>query len=377
MPRVVVAACDSYDHEKVYACVEQGVGLLGGVEALLGDARKVLVNPNLLKPAAVDSAVTTHPSVILAVLRLLEKEGVYEVKYGDSPGHDTCKKALEGIGLGGIQYGARLAPMTKESKFEFADGITAKEFYFAEEVIWADCVINVCKMKTHALMKLTGAVKNPFGLVCGARKPMMHVLYPDEGAFAGMLADIHRAVNIPLHIMDAVVAMEGNGPGAGDPVHMGLIIMSQDPVAVDTVFCRLVNADPVSVLTNVKGEAAGIGTYNEDKIELILADGGVRQVSFGELAAAYGRPDLKIERQKKTLARRALNILARAKGQGRPVIDESLCIRCGICVQHCPVEGHALNFADGRGSPPVYDYKKCIRCYCCQEMCPRRAISKK
>ncbi|MBO4761953.1 MAG: 4Fe-4S binding protein, partial [Lachnospiraceae bacterium] len=59
----------------------------------------------------------------------------------------------------------------------------------------------------------------------------------------------------------------------------------------------------------------------------------------------------------------------------RPMIDKSKCVKCGICVNHCPVPGKAVDFKNGKDNPPVYDYKKCIRCYCCQEMCPKHAIS--
>ena len=58
-----------------------------------------------------------------------------------------------------------------------------------------------------------------------------------------------------------------------------------------------------------------------------------------------------------------------------PVIDKDLCVRCGVCVSHCPVPGKALSFRNGKDQPPVYDRRKCIRCYCCQEMCPKKAIT--
>ena len=58
----------------------------------------------------------------------------------------------------------------------------------------------------------------------------------------------------------------------------------------------------------------------------------------------------------------------------KPVVNPEVCVRCGICVSHCPVDGQAISFANGKDKPPVYDYKKCIRCYCCQEMCPQHAI---
>ena len=59
----------------------------------------------------------------------------------------------------------------------------------------------------------------------------------------------------------------------------------------------------------------------------------------------------------------------------KPIIDKTKCIKCGVCVNACPLENKALNFENkDKKNPPVYDYKKCIRCFCCQEMCPQKAI---
>ena len=69
---------------------------------------------------------------------------------------------------------------------------------------------------------------------------------------------------------------------------------------------------------------------------------------------------------------KALNIF-----QKKPYIEPDKCIRCGICVNSCPVPGKAVDFRNDKNNPPVYDYKKCIRCFCCQEMCPKKAIKVK
>jgi MinD superfamily P-loop ATPase len=62
----------------------------------------------------------------------------------------------------------------------------------------------------------------------------------------------------------------------------------------------------------------------------------------------------------------------------RPVIDPIKCIRCGQCVNICPVNPKALAWhSNERIDTPFYDYAKCIRCYCCQETCPAQAISVK
>lgn len=375
--RVVIVPCDSYDEEKVYACLSRGLAQLGGIASFVNADEKVLVKPNFLVPSDEKKAVTTHPNVIAAVLRLLNEYGCSDVLVGDSPGHGSCKAAAEKLGLSDslTKYGARLSDMSEEVKVDFPDGLTAREFYFSREVTEVNAIINVCKMKTHALERITGAVKNLYGLICGARKAAGHVKFPNASVFARMLADIHRCTKPRLHIMDGIVAMEGNGPGSGDPTAMNVLLISDDPVALDTVFCELVYLAPELVPTNVQGSQMGIGTDDESRIVRILADeSNAREVSVDELQGLYGNSSFDVDRKgtKKTLLGRYSSFMtALAK---RPVIDAKKCVKCGICVNHCPVTGKAVSFTHGRSKPPVYDYKKCIRCYCCQEMCPKKAI---
>jgi uncharacterized protein (DUF362 family) len=167
-------------------------------------------------------------------------------------------------------YGAQLAPMSENVHVDFPDGITCKEFDFCREVAESDAIINVCKMKTHALERITGAVKNVYGFVCGHKKAAGHVKFPNDTVFARMLVDIHRYTHPRIHIMDGIIAMEGNGPGAGTPTPMNVLLIAEDPVALDTVYCYLVNLDPELVPTNSQGCRMGIGTDKENEIEIVL-----------------------------------------------------------------------------------------------------------
>ncbi len=85
-------------------------------------------------------------------------------------------------------------------------------------------------------------------------KPRVIHLYPSADSFARMLVDLNQYVKPRLYIMDGIVAMEGNGPGSGDPAPMNVILMSQDPVALDSVFCHLIHLNPEMVPTNYHGE---------------------------------------------------------------------------------------------------------------------------
>ena len=246
---------------------------------------------------------------------------------------------------------------------DYPKGIQAKEFILPKELLEKDCVISLCKMKTHALERITGAVKNSYGFVYGFHKAKGHTLYPSADSFARMLVDLNQYVKPRLYIMDGIVAMEGNGPGSGDPAPMNVMLMSRDSVALDSVFCNLIHLNPEMVPTNYHGEKMGLGTWRSEEIEIVTPSG---EISMKDAVAQYGNPYFDVDRRVvrsgmwERLAK-ALNIF-----QKKPYIEPERCIRCGICVKSCPVPDKAVDFRKGRENPPVYDYKKCIRCFCCQ-----------
>ena len=385
--KVIVVPCRSYDEETVYQALKTGIGALGQIGDFVRPDEKILVKTNFLNAADKDSTVITHPSVISGMLRILQENGYADVSYGDSPGHGSCKAAAAKAGMNeSNSYGAKLAEMNEEAKVSFPQGKTCKEFVFTREVAEADAIINLCKMKTHALERITGAVKNVYGYVCGLNKAAGHTRFPNDTMFARMLCDIHAYKTPRLNIMDGIMAMEGNGPGAGTPVAMNVLLFSADPVALDTVFCYLVDLDPDLVPTCSQGDNLGIGTYKEQNIEIVIAHSqGERSSDTGQLPTSevitraellerYGNPGFDVPRRKPRLSflKGFSNVMT--VFSVRPVIEKNKCVKCGICVDHCPVPGKAVNFKGGRENPPVYDYKKCIRCYCCQEMCPQHAI---
>jgi ferredoxin len=223
-------------------------------------------------------------------------------------------------------------------------------------------------MKTHQLTRITGAVKNLFGCIPGRRKALYHVQFQDVMDFSRLLVELNLRLRPRLHVMDGVLAMEGNGPRSGDPQRMNVLIMSDDPVAVDATFCRLVAMEPEFVPTSTIGGEQGLGRFQDSEIEYL-----------GDPLESFRQPDFKVIR--KPVYRNAsyayYNVIKNAV-LPRPVIDADSCVKCGRCVEACPVPGKALRFENGRQErPPVYHYDLCIRCYCCHEMCPQRAIEKK
>lgn len=374
--KVVLLPCGEYDEEKVYTLLKQGLYLVGGVETLIPKDAKILLKPNLLKRAEVEKAVITHPVVVGAFARILRENGYEQIVLADSCGHGTTQAVIRGTGMDTYleKYQIPAIDYSEGIKVDYPQGIQAKEFILPKELLEQNCVISLSKMKTHALERITGAVKNSYGFVYGFHKAKGHTQYPSADSFARMLIDLNKCVAPKLYVMDGIVAMEGNGPGSGDPVQMNVMLMSTDPVALDSVFSRLVYLKPEMVPTNYHGEKMGLGTWKEEEITLLTPDG---EISMSEAVKRYGNPQFNVDRTevRKNIWTRmagALNIF-----QKKPYIENDKCVHCGICVQSCPVPGKAVDFRKGKDKPPVYDYKKCIRCFCCQEMCPKKAIQVK
>lgn len=373
---VVLVPCGSYDRETVAAAVRRGMELAEQDGPAAGPDEKILIKPNLLRGAAPEKAVTTHPSVLAGVIRYLQETGRMNLSYGDSPALMAPDRAAKESGLAEIaeSCGIPEADFTSCVRVENAAGHVAKELHLSKAVADCDAVISVCKMKTHAMMRITGGVKNGYGYIQGRNKTVGHMKYPNYDRFAAMLADINLYVKPRLHVMDGIVAMEGNGPASGDPVRMGLLLFSKDPVAMDSVFCRLVRLDPKLVATNTIGERYGLGTWREENLRVLTPEG---PASMEDVVGKYGKPDFRVYRgpARPRVTEFLGNVLSPALS--KPFIQKDKCVRCGVCVEACPVEGGAVTFANGKDRPPVYDYKKCIRCFCCQEMCPQKAIAVK
>ena len=216
-------------------------------------------------------------------------------------------------------------------------------------------------------MSFTGAVKNNFGVIPGLAKPGYHAKLHDKEQFADMLLDLAEYVSPRLSIMDAVTAMEGDGPGAaGTPRHVGLLLGSTDPLALDVVACEIIGlrreANPLLIAAAKRGLApSGI-----EEIELIGARISELRVSNYKLPATTGLGQL-LTWWQKPLEPFFRNWLSQA-----PRVVGKKCIACGICRDSCPA--NAIAIIEKKRKYALIDDKQCIRCYCCHELCPEAAV---
>ena len=366
MSDVAIISCTSYDEVEVLAAVERGVSLLGSAGKFVQPGEKILLKLNWLSADPPEKCVTTHPAVFRAVATVFQRAGA-QLSYGDSPGFQPPETAAKKTGAAEVadQLGIPLGDFRAGQEIHFPEGRQNKRFMISNAVLESDGVISLPKMKTHAFQRVTGAVKNQFGCIPGALKGEFHVKIPSAYDFAKMLIDLNAFVRPRLFVMDGVMAMEGNGPRGGDPRKMNVLLFSTDPIALDATMCRLMNLDPALVLTNRAGAEQGLGTYRSEEINLL-----------GDHIESFIAKDYVVNREpEQETAKRARPGFLKEALTPKPYIVEEKCVRCGICVQMCPVTPKVVNWHDGnKKNPPSYQYDRCIRCYCCQEVCPESAI---
>src|SRR3989338_5932033 len=82
--QVSVIKCEGYEPVLVEEAVRKSIGLIGGISAFIKPNSKVLVKPNLLMAKEPQFAITTHPEVVRAVIKVL-KEINCSIFVGDGP----------------------------------------------------------------------------------------------------------------------------------------------------------------------------------------------------------------------------------------------------------------------------------------------------
>jgi uncharacterized protein (DUF362 family)/Pyruvate/2-oxoacid:ferredoxin oxidoreductase delta subunit len=365
-PKVSILKCTGYGYEEVYKAVKVATDLLGGIGKFVKKGERILVKPNLLSSKPTEAAVTTHPSVVKAVIMLVKQAGAVPV-VGDSPGIGSGSKVAEKCGVMDVckETGTQFMDLKTPVLVENPNGRTFKRLEVAKEALKVDGIINLPKLKTHAQMFLTLGVKNIFGCVPGKLKAQLHLSAGvDTDFFAGMILDLYLFLRPRLTVMDGIVAMEGNGPGSGDPKALGLLFASRDAVAMDRVVTEVLGArcDDSPVL----GRARVIGLLGAEleRIEVVgeeVRNVRVRGFRFPPLVSTNFTANLPsfIDRR----IRRTLT--------SRPYITTKKCTVCSVCVDVCPAG------VMDKGTQIMIDYDNCIRCFCCQEICPEMAISVK
>ena len=210
--------------------------------------KTVLLKPNFVEPDP-RGVINTHPGVVGAARECFLRLGAKTVLVGEGPANERDTEGiLEAMGLRkwagapspyfvdlNVDEVEKVATRTRASKL--------KELYLPKTLLRADFVVSMPKMKTHHWAGVTLSLKNMFGVIPGNcygwPKNALH-----WAGLEGSILDINSTVRPDFAIVDGIVGMEGNGPIQGTPKECGVLVMGDDPVAVDGTCARIMGLAP-------------------------------------------------------------------------------------------------------------------------------------
>ncbi|MDQ7783235.1 MAG: DUF362 domain-containing protein [Desulfomonilaceae bacterium] len=322
--------------------------------------KTVLIKPNVLRGSEADEGIVTHPAVVRAVVEKVETMKPASITVGDNPGifsYGANEASFQQTGLMEAS-GRHYQNIGDESiRVDFnPDFISTVSV--SRAVMEADVIISLPKFKTHGLTVMTGAIKNSYGFLPGAQKAKLHKIAGNPRRFHEVIVDVFEIRQPDLFIVDAVVGMEGNGPASPHLRDIGLILASDNAVALDSVIAFMMGCDPAKLGFLRRAQQKGLGEYDLDKTKVA---GELRRIPDFTLPPLGGEA---------ILGNKALQEMIHSRTLLRPRADPELCTGCETCVDHCTVS--ALSMIGGL---PQVDADTCITCFCCQEMCPEKAIT--
>ena len=366
MSEVSCLHVDEYESERLYDAVKLQFEQLN-LYGLIHRGQKIVIKPNLLMRRKPQQFTTTHPAVVEAVIRVLQDCGADQITIADSPGGPYTKALLSSVyGVTGMADVAKRRGVSVntavgyQTKRAGEKSVACSEFDVIDPICEADLIIDICKLKTHGMVGLSGAVKNMFGSVPGLMKPELHFRFPDENDFCNMLIDLCETVRPRICFVDAIDAMQGDGPSGGSLIHTGMLIAGTNPYDIDLVLCKIASLDPKKILTVKHAVSRGLSSENVDKVT-VLGD----EVKIFEDFVPPANHGVDFKRKlpfwiPKGIVRHF---------ESRPFVISKNCIGCGKCAESCPA--HTIYIVNRKAK---INNNKCIKCYCCHEMCPVNTI---
>ena len=368
MGKVALAKCPDYSAQNVRQALLRCLEPFGGLGNFVKPGMKVALKPNLVMKLRPEVAATTHPALVRELALMIQEIGAQAIIVESPGGPYTAQRLKAAYEVSGIMAAAEGTGLQfnydiSETKVDNPQAKYLRMVTVLKPLKDADLVISLSKLKTHGQMVYTGAVKNMFGAIAGPLKAEFHMRMADYDKFANAIIDIFLSVKPALNIMDAVTGMHGRGgPTAGDPIHIGLLLASDNAFELDLTAISVVGGNPrfIPVMKEAierklcPADVSGVEVIGENLDAVKVTGFRIPQADALKAITFFDHPWLK-----------ALCELAKPK----PVFLHKKCVGCGDCAANCPAK--IIKMVDRR---PEADLSKCIRCFCCQELCPAKAV---
>lgn len=333
---------------------------MGGLESFVSAGSSVVIKPNVCIPGGCGEGKVTDPTLVGRIAELV-RSITPNVVVGESPFSGFSGKAtMQSTGIWDAAQRAGALPVDFTSapvaNLRVPSSLVFEELTVAKAAAQADVLISMPVMKTHLKTIVSLSLKNMMGVIPGSLKHQLHLRGLDEG-----IVDLNKALKTHLVILDAGVCQEGNGPINGTPRRMGLVVVGDNPVAVDIVCCHLMGIDPGEVGHLSLASREGIGPERMEEID-VLGFPAKMPEPFA-LPGTYRSRLFEIVCALETPATKFMVNLSRIR------VDRHRCKLCGLCAAACPKNAISVGKKD-----LSIDHGSCIRCLCCVETCLNGAL---
>jgi uncharacterized protein (DUF362 family)/ferredoxin len=343
------------------------------------DAR-ILLKPNLNNDLSALTGNSTDLRVLAAVIETLQQRGCARIVVGDGPNIGTYRKGIDVLGRLGVRalcthYGVECIDLNHAPTAEIR--LTTGSACVARLCLEADLFILLPKLKTHAEAGMSLALKSLIGCVAGLDKRKVHA------DLAANIVALNEAIHPHLIIADALIAMEGNGPGDGVPRRADTLLAATNPFTLDLAAAHLFGLNPASIpYLTIACERGHIATSDLEaaarlapllRLEPAPRRGRIARLLDSRALAPVRDATRAIHGQewvRQLLYRlRILQDVYEAQDARveRLRLDQACCTRCGVCLDYCPLALPILDAGFDLSSP-------CINCLYCFLVCPEQAI---
>lgn len=367
--KVSVTKCSQYSAEEAKIALQEVLAPLGGLD-WVQKGMTIGIKANLVTYFHPDAAATTHPVLLCELIKMIRSRGA-SVIVGDSPGglynHIYVNRIYSATGMKSVEaVGATLNQDFSTKNATFPEAKAATTFTYTAWLDQVDAIINFCKLKTHGMIGMSAAAKNMFGAVPGTTKPEYHYRFPNPESFSDMIVDLDEFFRPKISIVDAVVGMEGNGPTAGTPRHIGVIAASENPHELDLVCAKIIGISPKNVPTLQAAIKRNLCPAEVGELEVV---GDIESFCIPDFKLVDGARSIQFNSgARSTFGKFTGRILKRLLASV-PKLQADDCVGCAECARICPAKAIIM-----KNRKPVIARDKCIRCFCCQEFCPKGAM---
>jgi len=266
----IVKGKNGKDLKEVRKMMGELFSLIGTAPKLIPRGSRVLIKPNLTAEENLwEKGILTGPIFMQALVEEVQKARPAEVIIAEAiaVGLNT-KKAFAANGYEEVARatGARLLDLYdgEFQEIKTPEGGILKSVRVSREVLRADFFINAPVLKTHFASTLSAAMKNLKGTTTYDEKKRFHYLGLNKA-----FTELNEVLKPHLNVVDGLIAMEGDGPIAGTPVGLDMLMAGTDAVAVDTIAARIMGIDPTEVLSLCLAQGMGLGVWDEKDIKVL------------------------------------------------------------------------------------------------------------